>query len=116
MLKIISAFLVVMFFTSFVYAQKNFDITIKLDSSVVPQNVHYQYYNGKNIVILPDTFGNNRVVKLKGKYYSPLVSFNISYSGPQKATYYDNDFFVGEKPAVISFYYKIDTANKLNYN
>lgn len=115
MLKPTFTCLVAMLFAQIVFAQKNFDVTIKLDSTVVPQSVHYQYYDGKNTFFLPDTFGDKRVIELKGKYYSPMASFNIRYGGLDK-TSYDNDFFIGEKPAVISFYNKANAANKFKYN
>ncbi|WP_184548696.1 TlpA family protein disulfide reductase [Mucilaginibacter sp. FT3.2] len=115
MLKIIFTFIITVFFISTACAQKSFDVTIKLDSSIIPQNVHYQYYDGKNITSLPDTFGNNRTIVLKGKYYSSLVSFNISYAGLEKINY-DNDFFISDKPAIIDFYFKANGSNKLGYN
>lgn len=95
-------------------AQKSFDLTIKLDSSINPQKVHYQYYDGKNITLLPDTFGNRREIVIKSDYYSPLASFNISYTDPSK-TSYENVFFISDKQAMISFYFKANDKNKLGY-
>jgi peroxiredoxin len=112
----LNLFLAITFFTlPFVsYAQKSFNITIKLDSSINPQNVRYQYYDGKNTTLIPDTFGNKRVIVLKDKYYSPVTSINISYTDSAKA-FFDNDFFIGDKPATINFYSKPNKENKLLY-
>lgn len=109
-------FLTITFFTfPFVsYAQKSFNVTIKLDSSINPQNVRYQYYDGKNTTFVPDTFSNKRVIVLKDKFYSPFTSINISYTDSAKA-FFDNDFFINDMPATISFYSKPNKGNKLVY-
>jgi thiol-disulfide isomerase/thioredoxin len=103
------------FSINIVCAQKSFNVTINLDSSIVPQNVRYNYRDGKTSILLPDTFGNKRVIVIKSKYYSPLASFHITYTDP-KNTYSDNDFFITDKPATISFYSKANNTNKLEYN
>lgn len=107
-------FLSAIFFTSIASAQKSFNVTIKLDSGINPQKVRYQYYNGNGAVLLPDTFGDNKVVVLKAQYYSPLASFNVSYNNGEK-TYYSNDFFVDNKPAIISLFFKPNDDDQLLY-
>ena len=115
MLKSIFLFAITFFFINMATAQKSFDITVRLDSSINPQKVKYQYYDGKNIIFFPDTFSNRRVVKLEQEYYSPLASFTISYTDGTKITYSDN-FFISDKPASIDFYFKPNNENKLNYS
>jgi hypothetical protein len=114
-LKIIATSFILVFFFNVARAQKSFSVTIKLDSSIIPQKIHYQYYNGKNLVFLPDTFGEKRVIILKDQYYSPFASLNISYTDSTN-TPYDNDFFINDKPASIKLYFKANNENKLKYN
>jgi len=115
MLRFIFLFAITVFFINMAAAQKSFDITIRLDSSINPQKIKYQYYNGKSIIFLPDTFGNQRVVRFKQEYYSPLASFTIYYTDSNQNPY-NNDFFISNKPAVISFYFKPNNENKLYYS
>lgn len=115
MLKFILLSCITVFIINMAYAQKSFDLTIKLDSSINPKNVQYQYYDGKDKTFLPDTFGNKRVVVLKGEYYSPSATFTISYLDAANNPY-ANVFFISDKPAVINFYFKANNDNKLNYN
>lgn len=114
MLKIIFISSICLFFINTAYAQKSFTVTIKLDSSINPKKVHYEYYDGKSTVFLPDTFGDKRVVVLKSEYYSPLASFTINYTAPVNTSYPDT-FFLNEKPAIINFYFKANSGNKLGY-
>lgn len=114
MIKTVCQSLILIFCVKVGYAQKNFNVTIKLDSSINPRKVQYQYFDGKSLVFLPDTFGSKRLIVLKGTYYSPLTSLNVSYTDSTK-TYYGNDFFITDKPAVINFTFKSNTENRLDY-
>ncbi|PWK77787.1 hypothetical protein LX99_02672 [Mucilaginibacter oryzae] len=115
MIKSVFILLLALFFTGGVRAQKSFSVTIKLDSGINPQKVRYRYYNGSGTVLLPDTFGNRQIILLKDQYYSPLASFNVSYNDGPK-TYYSNDFFVDNKPAIISLYFKPNDDDQLLYS
>src|SRR6185312_13371755 len=97
------------------FAQKTFEVTIKLDSSINPKKMHYQYENGKGITFLPDTFGDSRNVIIKGTYYSQLLSFTASYVDTGKK-YYSNDFFLTDKPAALTFYNKPNDDMELKYS
>ena len=115
MSRFVFSFAITVFFINMATAQKSFDITIKLDSSINPQKIRYQYADGKSIIFLPDTFGNKRVIRFKREYYSTLASFDISYTDSAQITY-SNDFFIGNKPATIKFYFKPNNENKLYYS
>ncbi|WP_295797985.1 TlpA disulfide reductase family protein [Mucilaginibacter sp.] len=113
--KFKALFLVSLFFPGALFAQKTFNVTIELDSSVNPKNVHYQYDNGKSTIFVPDTFGNNRTIVLRGSYYSPYAALNVNYSDSTK-NYFGNDFFLTEKPARINFYFKPNMDSSLDYS
>lgn len=99
---------------SMTFAQKSFNLTIQLDKSIDPGKFQCQYNNGKAIVFMPDTFGNQRTIILKGEYFSQLASFNMSYDD-SNGKYYENNFFVNDKPAKITFYCKPNDA-ELKYS
>ena len=115
MRSLIFVFLFAMLFTGMANAQKTFNVTIKLDSSINPQKAQYQYYNGYDKVILPDTFGNKRVVVLNDQYCSPFASVLITYSADGKG-YSSDDFFVDEKPATIKLSFKPNKSDQLYYS
>ncbi|MEO3404480.1 hypothetical protein AAFN85_11305 [Mucilaginibacter sp. CAU 1740] len=114
MLKSVFIFLAAILLVTITYAQKSFNVTIKLDSGINPKKVRYQYYNGNGTILLPDTFGNKQIVVLKDQYYSPLASFNVSYNDGEK-TYYSNDFFVDNKSAIISLFCKPNDDDQMLY-
>jgi thiol-disulfide isomerase/thioredoxin len=114
MTKFIFLFLAMFCFKNALFAQKTFEITVKLDSSINPKKIHYQYDNGKNTTFLPDTFGSSRNVVIKGTYYSQLLNFTVGYSDSAKKYFY-NDFFLTEKPAAVEFYYKPNDDAELKY-
>ena len=107
--------LVSLFFPCLLFAQKTFNVTIKLDSSINPKKVHYQFDNGKSTIFIPDTFGTNRTIVLDGTYYSQYAAFNINYSDSARH-YYGNDFFLTDTPAKISFYFKPNMDGSLDYS
>ncbi|PWK77788.1 peroxiredoxin [Mucilaginibacter oryzae] len=115
MLKSVFVFLLAMLFTVIANAQKKFNVTIKLDSSINPQKVHYQYYNGYDKVLLPDTFGNKRAVTLTDQYCSPFASVVVAYDGSDGKRYSSDDFFVSDKPAMISLKLKPNSDALINY-
>lgn len=114
MVKTLFASFVILLFINIAYAQKNFNVTIKIDSSFIPKNVHFSYNNGKDNIFMPDTFGNKRVIVLKGQYYSQLAYFSVDYTDGAKKSY-GNNFFITDKPTEISFRYQQNDDNKLPY-
>ncbi|MFD2864437.1 TlpA family protein disulfide reductase [Mucilaginibacter antarcticus] len=92
-----------------VLAQKTFNVTIKLDTSIAVKKVQYQYYNGKTLTFGTDSIIGNTII-IKDKYYSPLASVNISYYNGDS---YDCDFFVSDEPASITLNFKQNNNNKL---
>lgn len=114
MRKIIFFFLFAVLYSAMANAQKTFNVTIKLDSTINPQKVHYQYYNGYDKVQLPDTFGNKRVVVISDQYYSPYASVSVNYSANGKG-YNSDNLFIGDKQAVINLYFKPNNKSLVNY-
>ena len=96
------------------FAQKTFELNIKLDSSINPKKMRYQYENGKNTTILPDTYGNSRNVIIKGTYWSQKLWFTASYTDTAKKYFYD-DLFLTDKPAAVEFYYQTNDYSELKY-
>lgn len=95
-----------------VLAQKHFQVTVKLDSSIVPKRVSYQYNDGKMIKFF-DGSGKRQLV-LNGTYFSTYASFSISYLNWDNV-YYLSNFFIGDKNASIDFYYKPNIDQILLY-
>jgi len=115
MVKFAFFFFIALCITNALFAQKTFELTIKLDSSINPKKMHYQYENGKGTIFLPDTFGDSRNVIIKGIYYSQLLSFAAGYVDTGKKYYY-NDFFLTDKPAALTFYNKPNNYMELKYS
>lgn len=114
MAKFAFFFFVAVFSVHTLFAQKAFEITIKLDSSINPKKMHYQYENGKGTTFLPDTFGAWRDVIIKGTYYSQMVWFTAAYTDTNKR-YYSYDFFLADKPAAVTFYNEPNDNLELKY-
>ncbi|SDF41327.1 Peroxiredoxin [Mucilaginibacter pineti] len=115
MLKIILLSCIAVCLINTAYAQKHFQVSVKLDSSINPKMIKYQYNDGKTLQFFPDTFNNNRKVVLQGTYYSTYASFNISYIDKNN-DYYLSDFFIGDKNASIDFFYKPNPNQLLLYD
>ncbi|MBL4675605.1 MAG: TlpA family protein disulfide reductase [Mucilaginibacter sp.] len=114
MLRIILIAFFSAYFSCKTFAQNKFHVTINLDRGINPVNVRYQYYDGQRLVFLPDTFENEHTAIITGSYYSPKVSFNITYTDSLKLVY-QNDFFIDKKPATITFLHKPNDGNRFNY-
>jgi len=70
-MKIFFIFLVFICFSQIAFAQKKFQITIKLDSSISAPKVRYQYDDGKTtIYATPDGGNKKNEIILKGRYFS----------------------------------------------
>ena len=106
MIKRILILFTLIYVSQVVFAQKRFQVTIKLDTGIDQHKVICQYDNGKNTINLADTFKNQRELLLKGEYFSTYATFNIYYND------YSATFFIGEKPALLNLYCK-PNANQL---
>lgn len=113
MLKHALVFCTLLFAVSFANAHKRFYLTIKLDSSINPQKVNYSFYDGKENIVLPDTFGLSRIIVFSERYYSPMASFHLSYNESPE-NYYLSDFFIYDKPSENSLYRIPNKNHKLS--
>lgn len=98
-------------FVQGVFAQKHFQVTLKIDTSIVLKNLRYTVYDGQRIIFLKDSTGSRTIV-FKGDYRSILAGLDISYSD-KAGTFYFGSFFIGEKPAEIDLYYKQNFDQRL---
>jgi|GEM_PF-1296781 len=114
MLKFILLSFIVIFFTNICCGQKHFQLTIKLDSSINPKNIWYQYSTGKTTFTSPTTINQNTEIVLKDSYFTKYASFKIMYTDKEGTTYL-SDFFLWDKPAEINFYCKPNTEQLLLY-
>lgn len=110
-----SSFLLMLCLSMSVFAQKYFQLMIKLDTSINPQKVKYQYHDGKTMQFISDTLSNKRQVLLEGSYFSTYASFNISYITNENQ-YYSSDFLLNDKQASISFRYAANPDQILLYD
>jgi thiol-disulfide isomerase/thioredoxin len=85
------------------FAQKTFNVTIHLDSTIDAKKISCSYDNGKTRITVRDTFINN-ILNLKGNYFSDLASLSISYAVSGSGSY-SNEFFITKKPAQINLFY-----------
>jgi thiol-disulfide isomerase/thioredoxin len=94
--------------------QKITSLTVILDETIDPKKTYCSYYDGKNTILITDTF-TNRVLTIKNKFYSSFISFHIEYK-TSSSTSYVNDFFVDNKPSKIIFHFSPnDQDNILKY-
>ncbi|RYX82497.1 TlpA family protein disulfide reductase, partial [bacterium] len=112
MIKKVFIFFFLLYSHHAVFAQKHFQVTVNLDSSIVPEKVSYQYNDGKIVKFFDGS--SKRQLVLKGTYFSAYASFNISYITKDNV-YYLTDFFVDDKNASIDFYYKPNIDQILLY-
>ncbi|MGO4288758.1 TlpA family protein disulfide reductase [Chitinophaga sp. RAB17] len=86
------------------YAQRRFSVTILLDTAIAAGKVHCSYDNGKQVIDVPDTFVNNKLV-LEDNLYSEYAAVSVTYS---KEGYrgHSPDFFVGDTAATIWYGFK----------
>lgn len=129
MLKVILLSILALFLVSSVYAQKmidnpvkvnnlsaakTFNLTIKLDSNIDTKSVWYQYYDGKNNVLLPDTLRGKSELVIKRKYYSEMASFTINCLDSAKVGY-RFEFLLTDKPAYVKVKLIPNQEHKLSY-
>lgn len=88
----------IIFLQTPLYSQKKLDVTLALDSGIVPKNIRVKYFNGKFDVLVTDSVKNN-ILQVKGIYYSAFSPLTIDYSIGNN--FYTNCFFVIESPAKI---------------
>jgi len=87
-----------------IYAQRSFSVTITLDTSIAAGQVHCSYDNGKQVIYVPDTFVNNRLV-LRDELYATYAAVSVTYN--KDGSYgHSPDFFIGDTAAVIRYGFK----------
>jgi peroxiredoxin len=105
MFKRIFVFIAFISLAGTAFGQKNFQVTIQLDSSLVLKKVNYLYNNGKRDVILGDSISKSPNIIIKGEYFSRFVTLQIAYVN-NAGFLYSNRYLVDDKPAQIYLYYK----------
>lgn len=95
-------------------APKTFNLTVKLDSSIDTKRVWYQYYDGKNNILLPDTFAGKREVVIRRKFYSEMASMIINCRD-STGVGYRLEFLLGDKPASVTAKLIPNEEHKLSY-
>jgi len=84
------------------FTQKITNLTIILDKSINPNNLSCTYYDGKNNLIVSDTFINSSL-RLRAKFYSDFASFHVTYRLSNSISYV-NDFFINDRASKIILY------------
>lgn len=93
---------------------KTFDLTLTLDSTIDPKRVWFQYYDGKNNILLPDTLTGKRVVVIRRKFYSEMASFTVNYLDSAKQGY-RFEFLISDKPASFTVKHIPNEEHLLSY-
>lgn len=83
-------------------AQKLVDVRIELSPNIESNKFSIKYDDGINIYTINDSFVNNRL-KFKVKFASEYATINIKYT-PNNSISYDEDYFIGTKPAGFYFF------------
>jgi thiol-disulfide isomerase/thioredoxin len=84
-------------------AQKQFRLTIRLPQAIVPEKIEAWLDNGKEVKkIKPQAIAERRMI-LAGDYYSTYAVITLQYPPDSATRGFAKAFFVGEKPAIITF-------------
>ena len=85
-------------------AQKHFSLTIQLPQAIHPAKIEVWVDNGKELKKMkPQTLTAKQLV-LTSDYYSTYAVITLQYPPDSSVKSFARDFFVGEKPAAISFH------------
>ncbi|MBK0378092.1 TlpA family protein disulfide reductase [Mucilaginibacter segetis] len=87
------------------FGQKHFQVTIKLDTSLISKKVNYQYDDGKRIVFLGDSISSSGNIMINGKYFSKFATLDVIYVN-KKGMLYSNSYLIDDKPAQMDLYYE----------
>ncbi|TWR31131.1 TlpA family protein disulfide reductase [Mucilaginibacter pallidiroseus] len=110
-----SALIIIMFcLLQVASAQKQFNVTIKLDSSLIAKKLRFQYDSGKTIVFLGDSVYKSETVVVQGNYFSKFASLDVIYINKDGAPYFGS-YLVGDKPAQINLGYKSNDYQSLTH-
>jgi peroxiredoxin len=86
------------------FAQKHFNLTVKLPQGVNVEKIEAWLEDEKNSKqITPQSKSGSQLV-LKGNYYSIYAAINLQYAAEPPVRTFANTFFIQEKPALIKFY------------
>lgn len=112
-MKIYFFFLFILCSSNNIYSQKKkFDLTIVLDENIDAKKIFCRYFNGKEDIVVKDTFIRNSLT-LRDEFYSKFMSFEIEYRVNKKNSY-SSEFFIGNRPAKIALKFQTEESdNKL---
>lgn len=90
-------------------AQNRFKVTLHFDSSINMEKTSFRYYNGKaDLQVQIDTLKNTIIIE--DNYYSSKAVLSVDYTHTE-ANWHRESFFIGNKPATISFHYNLENKN-----
>ncbi|RBL89458.1 TlpA family protein disulfide reductase [Chitinophaga flava] len=94
--------LFILFCGNVVSAQKKFSLKLHVPSGISPERLEIFYNTGNSRVVVKPVFNNNKLT-IAGEFYTKYASVSINYYSSDREVLYGNDFWVTEKPAVITF-------------
>lgn len=98
-MRYFSFFLLLLSCSSQVFSQRSkFDVSIVLDSNIDETKIFCQYNNGRGEIDVKGGFAN-KVLNVRGKFYSKFLVFHIEYKTNHQS--YDKEYFIGSRPAKI---------------
>ena len=106
MKKIFLRFLLIAphFLSPSLFAQKHFNLTVKLPQGINAEKVEAWLEDGKTLnKIVPQSKTENQLV-LTGDYYSIYAAINLQYSAEPPIRAFTNTFFIQDKPALVKLY------------
>jgi thiol-disulfide isomerase/thioredoxin len=94
--------------------QNMFHVMIQKPASTKSKDFLITYDDGLIKRTVSDTFNIDQL-KFSGKYYSKFMVLNISYTGKDLVTWYD-EYFIGTKPATITISSEDDMLVNKNFH
>lgn len=84
-------------------SQKHFKLTVNLPQSINPEQMEIWLNNGKEAKkIKPQSVTREQMI-VAGDYYSVYAAINLQYPSDANSKSFAKEFFVGEKPGLITF-------------
>lgn len=85
------------------FAQKHFHLTVEIPKSINKQKLEAWLDDGKKVQKIKALSIKERQVVYAGDYYFVYAVITLQYPDEDSISGFAKDFFIGEKPAVISF-------------